>query len=41
MIRPSLAFGAPHTTFKISFPPIETSQTFNLSAFEFFQLLKL
>ena len=24
--------GAPHTTFKISFPPIVTSQTFNLSA---------
>ena len=32
VIRPSLALGAPQTTFKISFPPIVTSQTFNLSA---------
>ena len=29
--NPSLAFGAPQTTFNI-FPPISTSQTFNLSA---------
>ena len=40
MINPSLTFGAPHTTFKISFPPMVTSQTFNLSAFGCFSAFK-
>ena len=40
MTRPSLAFGAPQTTFKISFPPIVTSHTFNLSAFGCFSAFK-
>ena len=40
MIKPSLAFAAPHTTFKISLPPVVTSQTFSLSALGCFSAFK-
>ena len=42
MISPSLALGAPHTTFLSSPSPISTSQTLSLSAFGcFFVLITL
>ena len=41
MIKPSLAFGAPHTTFLISFSPTSTSQTFKRSALGCFSVFKI
>ena len=41
MINPSLALGAPHTTFFISFSPTSTSQTFSRSAFGCFSVFKI
>ena len=40
VINPSLALGAPHTTFLISFSPTSTSQTFSRSAFGCFSVFK-
>ena len=37
--NPSLAFGAPQTTFNKSFSPTSTSQTFSLSASGCFSVL--
>ena len=41
VINPSLALGAPHTTFLISFSPTSTSQTFSRSAFGCFSVFKI
>ena len=41
VINPSLALGAPHTTFFISFSPTSTSQTFSRSAFGCFSVFKI